>query len=323
MAIFPFDDILTTFKNGTSRALRVVTENLITGGYSPANLTMQNAVTANGNGTTLNVNEYATAVLEIRGTFSATINFECSIDDTNWYPVLATKNDGIISSSCSTAGLYEIKVAAWKSIRARVSGYVSGNVTVVGKVSPLVNAEKSMQLTGSLPSLVAGSQIIGKVGIDQTTPGVTNSISVSTKKLAVAYSSVSQVLNVAASGGSVTVSITPPVGEFWRVKGLRFSFPTPAGSASGTHEAYVMAGTDNSHAILYCTAAYNIPIGIVRNVSVGGTCTPSTEATQQAAVLNLAVSNSAPLSIIYRNYTNASQVATVVFYVSREVEYTV
>ena len=149
MAIFPFDDILTTFKNGTSRALRVVTENLITGGYSPANLTMQNAVTANGNGTTLNVNEYATAVLEIRGTFSATINFECSIDGTNWYPVLATKNDGIISSSCSTAGLYEIKVAAWKSIRARVSGYVSGNVTVVGKVSPLVNTEKSMQLTGS------------------------------------------------------------------------------------------------------------------------------------------------------------------------------
>jgi len=161
MAIFPFDDILTTFKNGTSRALRVVTENLITGGYSPANLTMQNAVTANGNGTTLNVNEYATAVLEIRGTFSATINFECSIDGTNWYPVLATKNDGIISSSCSTAGLYEIKVAAWKSIRARVSGYVSGNVTVVGKVSPLVNAEKSMQLTGSLPS---GNEHVGQVG---------------------------------------------------------------------------------------------------------------------------------------------------------------
>jgi len=149
MSVFPFNDILSTFKDGISRALRVKSESSITGGYSPANLTMQNAVTANGNGTTLNVNEYATAVLEIRGTFSATINFECSIDDTNWYPVLATKNDGTISSSCTTVGLYEIKVAAWKSIRARVSGYVSGNVTVVGKVSPLVNSEKSVQLTGS------------------------------------------------------------------------------------------------------------------------------------------------------------------------------
>ena len=150
MSVFPFNDILSTFKDGISRALRVKSESSITGGYSPANLTMQNAVTANGNGTLLNVNEYATAVLEIRGTFSATINFESSIDDTNWYPVLATKNDGTISSSCTTVGLYEIKVAGEKSVRARVSGYVSGNVTVVGKVSPLVNAEKSMQLTGSI-----------------------------------------------------------------------------------------------------------------------------------------------------------------------------
>jgi len=196
MAIFALDDILSTFKDGISRALRVKSETSITGGYSPANLTMQNAVTTNGNGTLLNVNEYATAVLEVRGTFSATINFESSIDDTNWYPVLATKNDGTISSSCTTVGLYEIKVAGEKSVRARISGYVSGNVTVVGKVSPLVNTEKSMQLTDSLPagtnnigdvdvltlpSLTAGSAIIGKVGIDQSTPGVTNGVQITNK----------------------------------------------------------------------------------------------------------------------------------------------
>jgi len=150
MSLYPFSDFYTTFKDLTSKALRVVSESKITGGYSPANLTMQNAVTANGNGTLLNVNEYATAVLEVRGTFSATVNFECSIDDTNWYSIVATKNDGTISSSCTTIGLYEIKVAGEKSVRARVSGYVSGNVTVVGKVSPLVNAEKSIQLTGSI-----------------------------------------------------------------------------------------------------------------------------------------------------------------------------
>jgi len=148
MSLVSFGNLLGTLKDGVTQALRVVSESKITGGYSPANLTMQNAVTANGNGTLLNVNEYATAVLEVRGTFSATINFECSIDDTNWYSIIATKNDGTISSSCTTVGLYEIKVAAWKSIRARVSGYVSGNVTVVGKVSPLVNSEKSVQLTG-------------------------------------------------------------------------------------------------------------------------------------------------------------------------------
>jgi len=149
MAQNPLSDFLTTFKNGTSKALRVVSENFVTGGYSPANLTMQNAVTADGNGTNLDVNDYATAILEVRGTFSATINFEGSIDDTNWYPIVATKNDSTQSSTTTTVGLYEIKVATIKSVRARVSGYASGSITVIGKVSPLVNSEKSIQLTGS------------------------------------------------------------------------------------------------------------------------------------------------------------------------------
>ena len=159
MAIFALDDILSTFKDGISRALRVKSETSITGGYSPANLTMQSAVTANGNGTNLDVNDYATAVLEIRGTFSATINFEGSIDDTNWYPIVATKNDSINGSVTTTTGLYEVKVATIKSVRARVSGYASGSITVIGKVSPLVNSEKSVQLTGSNQPLPVINQV--------------------------------------------------------------------------------------------------------------------------------------------------------------------
>jgi len=173
MAIFPLDDVLTTFKDLTSRALRVKSESKITGGYSPANLTMQNAVTANGNGTNLDVNDYATAVLEVRGTFSATINFEGSIDDTNWYPIVATKNDGIQYSTTTTVGLYEIKVATIKSVRARVSGYVSGNVTVIGKVSPLVNSEKSVQLTGRNVEEII---VFNALAITSTTPQASNEI---------------------------------------------------------------------------------------------------------------------------------------------------
>jgi len=149
MGQFPFGDLLSTFKDLTSKGLRVISESKITGGYSPANLTMQNAAVADGNGTNLDVNDYATAVLEIRGTFVGTINFEGSIDDTNWYPIVATKNDGTNGSTTTTVGLYEVKVATIKSVRARVSGYASGSITVIGKVSPLVNSEKSVQLTGS------------------------------------------------------------------------------------------------------------------------------------------------------------------------------
>jgi len=149
MSIFPLDEILTTFKDLTSRALRVKSESSITGGYSPTNLIMHNGAVAIGNGILLNVNEYAMAVLEVRGIFSATIIFEGSIDDTNWYPILATKNDGIISNTTTTIGLYKVNVATCKSIRARISSYVSGSITVVGKVSPLGASENSILLSGS------------------------------------------------------------------------------------------------------------------------------------------------------------------------------
>jgi len=236
MTIFALDDILSTFKDGISRALRVKSETSITGGYSPANLTMQSAVTANGNGTNLDVNDYATAVLEIRGTFSATINFEGSIDDTNWYPIVATKNNSINGSVTTTTGLYEVKVATIKSVRARVSGYASGSITVIGKVSPLVNSEKSVQLTGSnvpLPiitqtelisadttianggSYVSAAQTInegvGVTGYYRTSASVTATLTLSFYDLATGLSTINE--STLASGarnyGSVAVSRFP------------------------------------------------------------------------------------------------------------------
>jgi len=298
MAQNVFSDFLTTFKDLTSKGLRVISESKITGGYSPANLTMQNAVTANGNGTNLNVNEYATAVLEVRGTFSATINFECSIDDTNWYPVLATKNDGTISSSCTTVGLYEIKVAAWKSICARVSNYVSGSVIVVGKVSPLVNAEKSMQLTGRKVSLPAASNL-------------------------------DQALNVTASGGKNTITITPPTGELWRVKYLRLNIPAPVGATGGTvHYIYLRLGANTlDNSVLFASSNYGDEVDILYNIIMKATATngkyPTNEQTQQKAIQDLVLSQNCPLHIDYTNYTNALQSGTIKLRLIKEVEYIV
>lgn len=98
-----------------------------------ASTTMQNAVSATGNGTSLDVQGKAVAVLQITGTFSATINFEASVDDTNWFNINATQlgADALITSATGT-GLFRISCAGIKSIRARVTWTSGTSVTVVG-----------------------------------------------------------------------------------------------------------------------------------------------------------------------------------------------
>lgn len=63
----------------------------------------------------------------------------------------------------------------------------------------------SVSLTGSLPALAAGSAIVGKVGIDQTTPGTTNGVVVNNGSSGLDYSANQPTLpnvgaNFAASG---------------------------------------------------------------------------------------------------------------------------
>ena len=56
-----------------------------TGMYTGA--LMQNAAAATANGSTLNVNGYSVATLQLTGTFSATVTWEANIDETNWIGV--------------------------------------------------------------------------------------------------------------------------------------------------------------------------------------------------------------------------------------------
>ena len=123
----------------------------LTGSTVPVAVTMQNAAAANGNGTNLTVTGLGTAVLTVSGTFSATVNFEGSNDGgTSWFPHLATKmGDGAIANATFTTGQYRLNVAGVDLVRARVSGYASGTVTVVGKTSSIVAPSKAITIAGS------------------------------------------------------------------------------------------------------------------------------------------------------------------------------
>ncbi|MFQ5858981.1 MAG: hypothetical protein ACE5LU_25555, partial [Anaerolineae bacterium] len=104
------------------------------GDISPTDTTLQNAATANGNGTALSVNGKATAALQVTGTFSATVNFEGTEDDTNWVAIQGTNlTDGGRVTTTTATGLFVFNVAGLSQLRARISGYASGSVTVTGK----------------------------------------------------------------------------------------------------------------------------------------------------------------------------------------------
>lgn len=107
--------------------------NVILKGTRVAATTMQNAVSATANGTSLDVDGYASAILEVTGTFSATVTFEGSEDDSVWYSLNAHKiGTDTIAATATTTGLYRVNCAGLKSIRARVTWTSGTSITVKG-----------------------------------------------------------------------------------------------------------------------------------------------------------------------------------------------
>ena len=130
---------------------------------------MQNAVAATANGTNLIVTGYGVSVLLVTGTFVANISFETSVDaGTTWIPISATQiGAGDIVTVATVPGIYRITAAGMDLIRARVT-WTSGTVTVNGRSSNAINANKIVKLgTGNLT--------VGAVNIATPTPATLSS----------------------------------------------------------------------------------------------------------------------------------------------------
>lgn len=111
--------------------------------------TLQNAAGANGNGTALNVNVggwgFELVTFVVTGTFSATINPEGTVDGSNWQAIFCTPvNGGAPVSTFTATGGWRCNLGGgFVQVRARISGYSSGNVTVNGMASWKGNASNA------------------------------------------------------------------------------------------------------------------------------------------------------------------------------------
>lgn len=99
---------------------------------------MQNAAVATGNGTTMECTgatrgAMTVLTMQVQGITTATITFEATIDGSNWVAVQATNlNTGSVSTTATADGLHRITVLGLVSVRARISAYTTGTITVTG-----------------------------------------------------------------------------------------------------------------------------------------------------------------------------------------------
>ena len=129
------------------------------------------AAVADGAGTALDVRGARRALLSVTGTFDARVNFEGSLDGTNWFPVEGRVNNGREESMADRTCRVRFEVEDLAYIRPNVSAFVSGAVTVEGYAKLGSNythfdAATAGTLVKTGPG-VLGKAVIGDVGTTQ------------------------------------------------------------------------------------------------------------------------------------------------------------
>ena len=100
---------------------------------------LQAAAAATGDGTALSVAGFSSVALQLSGTFVGTVTWEGTVDGANWIALAVADLNSTTRARATTAtapGLFLLDgVGGLQRLRARVSAYTSGNVTVTANAS--------------------------------------------------------------------------------------------------------------------------------------------------------------------------------------------
>lgn len=107
--------------------------------FNTGGKTLQSAATATGNGSTLDTSQAAVVTFQASGITSATITFEGSNDNSNWNSLSCwTLDSGTQGATVTANGYVRCNVNGIPLVRARISTYVSGTITVVANATSAV-----------------------------------------------------------------------------------------------------------------------------------------------------------------------------------------
>jgi hypothetical protein len=166
---------------------------------------MQNAVVTTGNGTVLDVSGMGTAICQVSGTFVGTIVFEGSIDNSVFNPIDSQNiSGGLITSIVNSIGFYKIPCNGIKYIRARISSYTSGAITVKGYADALSCSNNAFQISGSNLLIEANVTLTGSA--QQLATATCKSVTIQAEPANIGYVYVGRTNGVSSTVHSFTLS---------------------------------------------------------------------------------------------------------------------
>lgn len=103
---------------------------------SPTAISFHSGATTNGNGSAYNVTTEERCLIQVSGLSAgdATVSFECSVDGTNYTPLVGVDVADPSSqvSSVTADGVWLVHCGLMLKLRCPISDYVSGTINVEG-----------------------------------------------------------------------------------------------------------------------------------------------------------------------------------------------
>ena len=179
----------------------------VIGGVTVADVTSTGTLAAPAQTVSLSVaGGMNAATAQITGTWAGIIQFEGTVDGTNWVPINGVYAGGTAPGpTISANGVVRLTPGGLASIRLNMTAWTSGTATIT------LRASRGTGGTFLNQSLPIGANVVGKVSIDQTTPGTTNLVQISgTVPVSGTFWQATQPVSIA------TMPSTPVTGTFWQ-----------------------------------------------------------------------------------------------------------
>lgn len=125
-------------------------------------VTLQSGATGTGNGTPAAVYGQTTLGVQVTGITTATLTWEGTVDGTNWVSLRGVQaGTGLPATTATANGVYRLDVAGLHDVRARISSYSSGTITVVGVLMsvPHGSLDHFVQGAGASGSALTGNPV--------------------------------------------------------------------------------------------------------------------------------------------------------------------
>lgn len=212
------------------------------------NTAASGSITANGQSVQISVPPGGGGVgIQITGVFVGQIDFQASLDNVTWFSVNTSNGISSVNATSGT-GIFILAASGYGYVRTIATAWTSGTATILMNGS--VGAGPVL-LSSPLPQ---GANILGKVGIDQTTPGTTNKVSLGADVVAVSATSLPLPTGAATLAEQQTQTASLSVIDDWDESDRAKVNPIvgQAGVAAGT-------GVDGA-TVQRVTLATNVPL---------------------------------------------------------------